>query len=219
MSNEDLYRVSFSLNVIHHLGYGLYSNVPAVLSELVANAHDAGATQITITITPEYVEILDNGQGMTREDINNRYLRMGYQKRKYELIIDVGDENRHVMGRKGIGKLSALSIANIVEVQTTKDGEINGFIMSSYDIDRAIENNADGYSPTPLRPEYINIERGTRIILRDLRHPIEGVETDLRTSLARRFTLMEGDLRFQIILNGRPITLFDRNYFDKVEYI
>lgn len=219
MNGHDPYRVSFSLNVIHHLGDLLYSNVPAVLSELVANAHDAAATRVAITITPEHVEILDNGRGMSRADINDRYLRIGYQKRRDEFRINVGDQERHVMGRKGIGKLSALSIAHQVEIQTTKEGEKNGFILSSYDIDRAIENNDDGYSPIPLRTDHINLEQGTRIILRDLQRPIEGVEAELRTSLARRFTLLEGDVRFQIVLNGRPITLLDRKYFDKIKYI
>ena len=35
------YRMTVSLNVLNHLGIGLYSNIPAVLSELVANAWDA----------------------------------------------------------------------------------------------------------------------------------------------------------------------------------
>jgi hypothetical protein len=37
-----------SLNVLNHLGLNLYSNVPAVLSEAVANAWDAEAHDVEI---------------------------------------------------------------------------------------------------------------------------------------------------------------------------
>ena len=39
-----------SLNVLNHLGIYLYSNTAAVLSEVVANAWDADAENVTITI-------------------------------------------------------------------------------------------------------------------------------------------------------------------------
>ena len=73
------YRMTMSLNVLNHLGIGFYSNAPAVLSEVVANSWDADATTVDIRFKADTVEILDNGCGMSLEDINNRYLNVGYQ--------------------------------------------------------------------------------------------------------------------------------------------
>ena len=42
--------MSISLNALEHLGINLYSNIPAVLSEIVANAWDADAKKVAITI-------------------------------------------------------------------------------------------------------------------------------------------------------------------------
>ena len=39
------YTMRLSLNVLDHLGLNLYSNIPAVISEVVANSWDADAEQ------------------------------------------------------------------------------------------------------------------------------------------------------------------------------
>ncbi|WP_181440300.1 ATP-binding protein [Curtobacterium sp. MCLR17_042] len=59
--------MTISLNVLNHLGINLYSNVPAVLSEVVANAWDADATRVDIDVAGGTVTITDDGHGMTRE--------------------------------------------------------------------------------------------------------------------------------------------------------
>jgi hypothetical protein len=75
--------MTISLNVLNHLGIGLYSNVPAVLSEVVANAWDADANVVDIEIRRKQGEIIiyDDGNGMNHDDVNNRYLTVGYRKR------------------------------------------------------------------------------------------------------------------------------------------
>ena len=45
------FTMSLSLNVLNHLGINLYSNIPAVLSEIVANSWDADATEVKIKET------------------------------------------------------------------------------------------------------------------------------------------------------------------------
>ena len=50
---ETKYEMSLSLNVLNHLGLNLYSNVPAVLSEAVANAWDADAEHVDVDIHPD----------------------------------------------------------------------------------------------------------------------------------------------------------------------
>ncbi len=48
--NDPTYRMTLSLNVLNHLGLNLYSNIPAVLSEVVANAWDADAKVVDIIV-------------------------------------------------------------------------------------------------------------------------------------------------------------------------
>ena len=59
------YEMTISLNVLTHLGFGLYSNIAAVLSEVVANSWDADARQVCISIDTEneIVTIQDDGHG------------------------------------------------------------------------------------------------------------------------------------------------------------
>ena len=106
MTKKPDFELTFSLNVLHHLGIGLYSNVPAVISEMVANAWDSGATLVVIRLEKDFFVVEDNGKGMSLDELNERFLRVGYQKRNDEPALIVGEKMRHVMGRKGIGKLS-----------------------------------------------------------------------------------------------------------------
>ena len=97
------YQMTVSLNVLRHLGLGLYSNVASVLSEVVANSWDADARACSDIIDPAAgrVVIEDDGHGMTVEDANRKYLYVGYERRNTEPLTP--RFGRAVMGRKGIG--------------------------------------------------------------------------------------------------------------------
>ena len=102
--SEPKFQMSINLQVLNHLGLNLYSNTSAVLSEVVANAWDADAKEVHISIDSDSITIIDNGTGMDLSDINNKYLTVGYQKRSESGLSPI--LHRPVMGRKGIGKLS-----------------------------------------------------------------------------------------------------------------
>ena len=122
MSEHSKYQMNISNTVLYHLGINLYSNVPAVLSEVVANSWDADATNVYIKIEKDRITIADDGHGMKLKDINEKYLLVGYPRRIHnEAVTD--RYKRKVMGRKGIGKLSLFSIAETVTVETFKKGK------------------------------------------------------------------------------------------------
>ena len=109
--NQSPYIMSVDLNVFKHLGLSLYSNLAAVLTEAVANSWDADATKVNIAVSDDNskIEITDNGNGMSLDDINNKYLLIGYNCR--ENIPGRAESTkfkRPLMGRKGIGKLSLM---------------------------------------------------------------------------------------------------------------
>jgi len=58
--NEPRYSMSMSLSVLKQLGINLYSAIPPVLSEAVANAWDADAEEVEITISGGEVVIEDD---------------------------------------------------------------------------------------------------------------------------------------------------------------
>ncbi len=96
--SDDRYSMSISLNVLNHLGLNLYSNTPAVLAEVIANSWDADAAQATVNfeIDKNEITVLDDGVGMDLEDVNDKYLHVGYQKRK--------SSHRTTLGRKPMGR-------------------------------------------------------------------------------------------------------------------
>ena len=57
MSNSSKYQMTINFNILNHLGINLYSNVPAVLSEIVANSWDADATKVDIDIEMEMAKL------------------------------------------------------------------------------------------------------------------------------------------------------------------
>ena len=83
MAEKPSFTMTISLNVLDHLGINLYSNVPAVLAETVGNAWDADAEHVEIEINKKArsIVITDDGHGMTADDINRKYLHVGYGRR------------------------------------------------------------------------------------------------------------------------------------------
>ena len=214
--------MTIGLSVLEHLGVGLYSNVPAVLSEAVANAWDADAENVFITIDPDQREIVicDDGNGMSESDINEKYLKVGYKKRDREPNRGITPRFRRLpMGRKGIGKLSLFSIADVIEIHTVKDGEASAFRMNGNDIRARIESEtSDDYFPEALPQDLIEIEQGTRIKLTELKKSINRTDEFLRKRLARRFSIIGRD-NFNIEIDGLPISARDRDYYRSIQYL
>lgn len=224
------YTMSISLNVLTHLGLNLYSNVPAVLSEVVANCWDADAQEVQITIDPTdgNIVVQDDGHGMDGQDINGKYLYVGYKRREVK-----GEEitlkfYRPVMGRKGIGKLSLFSIANTVEVHSVRNSGKYGFVIRAAKIKEAIEaqqvarmkgDTPADYHPEEVSPSAIHITNGTRIELRDMKKGIAQTEVGLRKRLARRFSVIGSKHHFTIFVNGKELTIENRDYFHKIQYL
>lgn len=219
---ESPYHMTLSLNLLNHLGINLYSNVPAVLSETVANAWDADAESVDIVIDKDEgtIVITDNGHGMELADINGKYLTVGYRRR------DAGNQGattpklkRPVMGRKGIGKLSLFSIARDIRIYTVKNGSKRGFSMLLSEIEEKITRQESVYRPSVLSDFPKDLRRGTRIILSDLKKNQNQTEAALRKRLARRFSILGEKSHFNLNINSKPVTIADRGYFSKLEFL
>ena len=181
--------MTISLNALEHLGINLYSNIPAVLSEVVANAWDADARKVQVTIdkVAETITIEDDGTGMDRDGVIDRFLTVGFKRR--DELGDVTAFGRKPMGRKGIGKLSIFSIAQVAEIFTTLDGERTAFRMDREVIRKAIAGKGkDTYKPDELTQWPSDLQVGTRIVLSKISKSLSGMTVEgLKRRVARRF--------------------------------
>lgn len=220
---SDKYKMTVDLNVLDHLGINLYSNIAAVLTEAVANAWDADAETVEIKIDPDgnWIEIIDDGIGMSVDDMNGKYLRVGYRRRDEDTLHgSTTAKGRPVMGRKGLGKLSLFSIANVIEVQSTKDGQAHGLKMTVDGIHESVERKEPFYRPESLPADQITVPKGTQIVLRDIKRQRLGRGAlALRKRLARRFSVIGEAHGFKIALDGQPITTADRGDLPMVQFL
>ena len=219
----EAYTLDIDLNVLNHLGLNLYSNVPAVLAELIANAWDADASRIDVSVKEQgedkSIIIQDNGCGMNDTDLRKKFLTVGYQRRSTGSGDQTPGKGRPVMGRKGIGKLSVLSIARKVYVYTKKEDTAPLAIELDVEkIQEAIEKKQKYHPPVINVPGDIDLgSSGTALVLSDLKKRVNAsLDAYLRQRVARRFSVISRD--FQVFVNGDEITLNDRNYFGKLEY-
>ena len=213
------YEMTIDLNVLDHLGINLYSNVAAVLTETVANAWDADATEVRIDYDPakKVIVITDNGIGMTVSDMNEKFLKVGYRRRLQDKTTT--PLGRHVMGRKGLGKLSLFSIADNVRVESVRSGEQHGLEMAVSKIRAAIDGRESRYVPDAISPEDLIVQKGTRLVLSGLKKGrVPSTMSALRRRLARRFTVI-GSSDFKVLIDGHAVTAFDRDDIRSVEYL
>jgi hypothetical protein len=116
--------------IVRSLG-GIVSQPETALTELVANAWDAGATEVKIFIPSEKGQKLtveDNGVGMSRDDFCNRWMKLRYNRVKHQgkkVDFPIGVQGtRFAYGRNGVGRHGLLCF-NEAEyyIVTTKDGK------------------------------------------------------------------------------------------------
>jgi len=212
------YELKIDLNVLNHLGLNLYSNVPAVLSELIANAWDADSTEVKITISEDQISIADDGCGMNGEDLNTKFLNVGYQRRKTPSDDLTPKLKRKVMGRKGIGKLSIFSIAEHIEVYTKTKSTL-GISMKVGDIRNKIKQKKT-YHPDEVtinNDNKIKNITGTTIILKKIKKRVaSSIDSNLKKRVARRFDIWSDE--FKVFINSEKISIEDRDYFHKLEF-
>ncbi|GAI79570.1 unnamed protein product, partial [marine sediment metagenome] len=126
------------------------------------------------------------------------------------------------MGRKGIGKLSLFSIANKIEIHTVKNSQKNGFLILPKKIQELLNksNDKEDYHPDDIPVSEITLDRqGTRVILSDLKRRTGVAASALRKRIARRFSIIGSQYKFNVIVDGTPISISDRDYFYKLQYL
>ena len=130
------FKISTGLKDI--IGKELITEAHTAIFELVKNAYDADATLVKIVFqniggsdgkNPARVLIVDNGKGMSYNDIKNKWLFVGYSAKK-DGIPESGDfrdkisnRRRIFAGAKGIGRFSVDRLGQKTNLYTRKPSE------------------------------------------------------------------------------------------------
>ncbi len=216
MSDQKPLTMTFDPLVIEHLGVRMYSTLPPVLSELIANSYDADATEVNIELHDEdsndkKIIVRDNGTGMSFNDIESKFLVIGRNCREHGETTIGG---RKPIGKKGLGKLSFFGIVQTITVDTVRDRKRNIFkmdwetIMNSdgqYNVDHVVQN------------ESTKLKNGTTITLEDIKRKSDFSSRDIANSISR-FFIFDENFTVKIKHNKeRKITVKNQMRFDSLD--
>ena len=107
-------RFSVDSELLRELGERLVGRQYIALAELVKNSFDADATRVEIRIEDDYIEVSDNGHGMTYEDFSSRWMRVGSTHKVKEMTSP--GLHRPLTGSKGVGRLAVQFLASELEL-------------------------------------------------------------------------------------------------------
>lgn len=203
-----------SLSVLNHLGRSLYRSFATVLGEAISNSWDADAKKVEIFLqrNENSFFIKDDGVGMTAEDFQNKFLKIGYSKRKEG--VTHSPQGRPFIGRKGIGKLALLSCADQVTVISKIEGGryIGGTIDNSA-LDHAITEDLTPqeyvlgkWNPATFAKITRGHKHGTIIHFKGLKEGVKGSFEFLSKIIALYFRFSLLDSSFNIFLDREKIT-------------
>lgn len=175
------------------------------LTELVANAWDAGASLVDITVPgvrQTALVVQDDGHGMSAAQFKGRWMRLGYDRLKHqgvqvEFPPDRASWRRKAYGRNGVGRHGLLCFADSYVVETWRDDKGAGFEIGTQS------------SETPFKiakeTSFLRSGSGTRLSVVVERHLPDADRT--REILSARFL---HDPQFVVRVNGQSVSLADQ---------
>lgn len=207
-------KMSFEPKTIEHLGVKMYSHIPPALAELIANAYDACAGKVNIKLYDsgtKKIIVEDNGVGMTFDEINQYFLRIGRNRREEQQKSSCG---RIPTGKKGLGKLALFGIGNTISISTKKNGNKVDFKLDWTEIS---EWTGGDYTPN-FNESITDEDSGTTFILENLNRVTDFPLQSYAISIAKLFNFKASDFEVYISLNdGEPILIDNKLKYESIE--
>ena len=208
MANE--YNINVDPRILELLGPNLYTNIYYVLAELIANAYDADAKNVYIISNKDDIRIEDDGHGMSYDNGDiKKFLNVAGVSRTNENESFSRSGERRKMGRKGVGKLAALSVSESVDIMTICNGEKSGFVLA--------RRPNDGNKLTPIEDENISFcyiqNSGTAIVMRNPQYRLHKSLDAIKRNLLKIFPLVDDNFKIHIIRGKEEeiVEKFDEN--------
>ena len=196
--DEKKYELNIDVRILELLGPNLYTNIYYVLAELIANAYDADAHNVYIISKEDKIIVEDDGKGMSYSKGEvTKYLKVAAISRTDETDSKT-DLDRLKMGRKGVGKLAALSVSEEVHVMTTANGEKSGFVLTRHPQSENLQGIPD---------EKVHFERitgnGTAIVMLNPQYHLHKTPTAIKRNLLKIFPAISEDFKIHIVLGDK----------------
>ncbi|MCU1411891.1 MAG: hypothetical protein JWR04_2598 [Rhodoglobus sp.] len=197
MSELEPLILTFDPQTVDHLGAKMYSHLPNALAELVANSYDADAKHVRVVVEGNgSISITDDGHGMSREDVREKYLHIGRNRRTDESGLTESGR-RQVSGKKGLGKLALFGIGKRVELKTTRAGSsARTQIVLDYD---EMKQSTGPYRPTETQASILEGRHGTVVRLSQLKRSSAVSAASVARSLARLFNYVDEEFEVTIV--------------------
>lgn len=113
--------INVDKKIVPLLSEATYTDLCQVIREFVNNSYDADATiaDIKIDLANDYIEITDNGDGMTEEGFGSNFLTIAHTPKK---IGEKTKYGRQIIGKFGVGYLSATRFCKYLKIESTVEG-------------------------------------------------------------------------------------------------
>jgi len=200
--------VAFTVDakLLDELGLRLVTSNHVALAELIKNAYDADATEVSVSfigtrtadraaLKKARIEVCDDGHGMTFDDVQEKWMRVATKSK-------VDDQksplyNRQRTGSKGIGRFAILRLSKCLELTTTSFISPNSYETTSiqFDWDKLHDGTQLSNLKFPATIEVTKAKRKTGVTLSFTRLNQHWTERDvavLRRSLAGLISPHEG---------------------------
>ncbi len=210
-TNDKEYEINVDPRILELLGPNLYTNIYYVLAELVANAYDADAKNVYIISEKDSIIVEDDGHGMSYENGDiKKFLNVAGVSRTNENDSSTRSGSRMKMGRKGVGKLAALSVSESVDILTITNGEKSGFVLA--------RRPANGNKLQPINDDDISFkhikEHGTSIVMKFPQYRLHKTLSAVKRNLLKIFPLVSKDFVIHIV-RGTEEEIID-SFDDKI---
>ena len=198
------FKISSGLKNI--IGRELITNKTIAIFELVKNSYDAGAKNVNISFNNIYLEnasiiISDDGCGMNKSDLINKWLFVAYSEKKQIRTtgyINSLNKNRTYAGAKGVGRFSCDRLGNKLKLYSKKQNDDFANILEinwddfEQDAKEEFANVSVKYDHIPHMPN--NNMCGTSIVIEGLREKWSRQDIlELKKSLAKLVNPYEQD--------------------------
>ena len=168
----------------------------SVVKELVENAIDAGASTVTVVVKQagkQLIHVIDDGQGMSREDLALATVRHATSK-----ISTAEDLHAiHTLGFRGEALASIAAVAD-VEMTTRRPSEQTGWTLAS----------RPG-QPVQISPSSPDV--GTQVIVRNLFYNVPARRKFLKSDLTEFRHISETMQKLALARADRRIVFYDGN--------
>ena len=171
--------------LINQIAAGEVVERPAsVVKELVENALDAGADQIIIDVVDggrTLISVMDNGRGMTRDDLEHCVLRHATSKLPDDDLLNI-----NFMGFRGEALPSIASVSNMT-IDTFHLGAEHGLQLNADNMDIKPSDWENGtrirvanlFAKTPARLKFLHTDKSELLAVLDIVKRLAMARTDV----------------------------------------